>query len=197
MTIITFPTTIAYGATGGPKYKTRVFEADSGFEQRNSVWSEARYTADVSTGIQSKEDITDLITFFRHVKGRTYPFRFKDWSDYEITNETIGNGDGTEVDFQIIKKYVLGVDVVTRTIRHPVASTLVVSVNGSQTTAFTLNDDTGIITFDTAPANGHDISVTCEFDVLCRFDTDHLAITLQAFELGGWDSINIVEVKEN
>ena len=33
-----FPTALAYGARGGPKFKTNIVQLASGREQRNVVW---------------------------------------------------------------------------------------------------------------------------------------------------------------
>ena len=39
---VLFPPNISYGSQGGPKFKTTVFTADSGYEQRNIDWSMTR-----------------------------------------------------------------------------------------------------------------------------------------------------------
>ncbi len=38
---VRFPPDISYGTTGGPAFSTTVFQAASGFEQRNVNWAEA------------------------------------------------------------------------------------------------------------------------------------------------------------
>jgi len=39
---VQFPPDIAYGAVGGPEYRTTVVVTASGREQRNSAWAQAR-----------------------------------------------------------------------------------------------------------------------------------------------------------
>jgi uncharacterized protein (TIGR02217 family) len=58
-----------------------------------------------------------------------------------------------------------------------------------------VNITTGLITFTTAPAVGVQISSAFEFDVPVRFDTDHMAVTIEAFRLHRWQQIPIVELR--
>lgn len=39
------------------------------------------------------------------------------------------------------------------------------------------------------------MTAACEFDVPCRFDTDHMATSVQAYEIYSWNQIPIVEVR--
>ncbi len=201
MPLDTFPTGIAYGSTVGPEFRTQVFTAASGFEQRNSVWANPRIKADASTGITDEADLAALIAFFRKVRGRANVFRFKDWSDYKITNQNIGTGDGALTTFQLIKTYTVNAVTIDRTITHPVQGTLTgVTVGGVaavENTDFIVNYDTGVFTFTTAPTLNAAIVVgTVEFDIPARFDTDHLDITLEAFQLGTAQRIPIIEVRQ-
>lgn len=207
-----FPPNISYGSKGGPEFNTTVFEAASGYEQRNVNWEFARCRYDVSHGIKTKEDMDEILDFFYVVRGKATGFRYKDWSDYQLTQELIGTGNGAQTQFQIIKKYTAGSEVYTRTIRkivaaftppaHPTegwddpAVEFRVYVNDVLVTSgYSVNYNTGVITFVSAPTSGHTVKVTCEFDVPVRFDTDKMDITLEAFELEVWDSIPLVEIK--
>ena len=192
-TFTTFPVKIAYGATVGPKYKTTVFEATSGAEQRNSLWVNGRIAMNVGTGITTDVELSKVISHFRNMKGRAYAFRIRDWSDYTLTNEIIGTGDGSTTAFQITKKYIDGSSTYTRTINLIVPGTISVTVGGTANTDFNLDVDTGVITFTSAPAASADIAVTCEFDIKARYDTDVLEMNLQAYKLGS-STINIIEV---
>lgn len=102
---VLFPETISYGSSGGPKFKTTIFTADSGYEQRNVDWRDVRCEYDVAHGIKSREQMDELFAFFMARRGRAYGFRFKDWSDFQIKQQVIGEGDGTTTEFQIVKTY--------------------------------------------------------------------------------------------
>jgi len=100
---VQFPPDIAYGATGGPAYATAVVEAGGGFEKRNVNWAAARGKWNVASGLKNRSQVSTLIAFFRARKGKAYGFRFKDWTDYQATAQTIGVGDGLVTAFQLVK----------------------------------------------------------------------------------------------
>ena len=39
---VQFPTDISYGSSGGPEYATDIVATNSGYEQRNINWAQAR-----------------------------------------------------------------------------------------------------------------------------------------------------------
>ena len=191
---------VSYGAKGGPKFKTEVFTAASGAEQRNVNWAEARCEYDISFGIRDKADMDEVLAFFYNVRGKGTGFRFKDWTDFELVNEKIGTGDGTKTEFQAIKTYDNGsAQPYVRRIRK-VANTNIsgVTVGGVlkvENTDFTVDKNTGIFTFSVAPANGEDVVIgSMEFDVPVRFDIDKLDIVAEAFQIESIPSIKLVEV---
>lgn len=195
-----FPSDISYGSKGGPGFSTTVFTADSGAEQRNINWQDARARYDVSHGIRDKTDMDTVLAFFYNMKGRAIGFRYKDWADYQLVSQQIGVGDGADATWQIIKTYVVGSETYTRDIKKIVAASVSVTVNSVlkvETTDYTLDYNTGIITFGGGdiPGVGETIVVSCEFDVPVRFDTDEMEITQEAFLLETWDSIQLVELK--
>lgn len=204
------PTSISEGSSGGPAFSTSIFEAASGFEQRNVNWAIARCRYDISYGIRDKIDMDTVLDFFYIVKGRATGFRFKDWTDYSLVDEVIGVGDTVETAFQIVKKYIVGAEVYNRIIYKPVAPadatakesaiTFFVYVDGvlkEETTDYTIDYSTGIVSFVGAPSAGLDITVTGSFDVPVRFDIDQLPITAEAFEVESLSSIPLVELRTN
>ena len=56
-------------------------------------------------------------------------------------------------------------------------------------------DVTTVVTFSTAPAAGVQVTADFEFDVPVRFDTDHMAVTIETFRLHRWQQIPIVELR--
>ncbi len=69
---VRFPDAIARGATGGPEYSTDIISVASGFEQRNINWQASRARYDIGTGIRTREQMAEVIAFFRARKGRAY-----------------------------------------------------------------------------------------------------------------------------
>lgn len=192
------PVDVEVGAHGGPMFQTTIVSLSSGGEQRNQDWSEQRCEFNVGYGISTVDDLREVMAFFYARRGRARGFRFRDWTDYQLTNEPIDTGDGIETDFQIIKTYESsGPFSYGRRITRPVANTLEVYLDGvlQAGSAYDLLTG-GIISFDTPPGNGVVISVTCEFDVPVRFDTDKFDLTLEAFEAGVVQNLQIVELRE-
>ncbi|ARK07420.1 hypothetical protein LAV_00020 [Sphingobium phage Lacusarx] len=195
---ILFPEAISYGSSGGPAFLTTIIELASGHEQRNIEWKEQRANYDVSHGVKTREQMEELQDFFYARRGRAYGFRFKDWMDFEIEDQQIGLGDGTTRVFQAIKRYEPDSGYFfDRPIRKLVQGTVTISRNGAViATGFSIDYNTGLITFSSAPAAGQIIKiVSAQFHVPVRFDVDEMSITHDDWEQMSWPSIPLVEVK--
>lgn len=192
-----FPSDIAYGSTGGPEYSTDVVITQSGYEQRNSNWQQARASYNVAHGIKTQAQLDVLIAFFRARKGRADGFRFKDWTDYQAAAQLLGQGDGAATQFQLVKHYISGSVTQTRTIYKPVSGTVGLYLDGIPESPedFTVNTVTGVVTLDTAPAEGVLVTADFEFDVPVRFDTDRLSASLDSYGSHSWYDIPLVEIR--
>jgi uncharacterized protein (TIGR02217 family) len=200
------PEIIEKGASGGPDFRTLIQESAAGKEQRVITWAKCRAKYDIGYSIMNSDDPLGnyhavLALFYGHL-GRAHPFRFKAWNDYQaLSSEPIGAGDGVTTQYQLIKTYdpariLLGVGgphVYVREIVLPVASSLVIEVNGIATTAYTLGAG-GIITFTTPPASSLGIAWRGEFDLPVRFDVDHLPVVMNEADLVHIGSIQLREV---
>lgn len=196
-----FPDNISYGSSGGPGFKTFIFEGHTGIEQRLINWSRARGRWDVSYGVRDKTDMDELRAFFYQMRGRAVGFRFKDWGDYNITNELIGTGDGVENTFLVTKAYG-ATNTYSRRIFKLVDGTVSVTVNGVSVplgggisqVAVSLNTGTLVFGSSVVPPSTHPIRVTAEFDVPARFDIDQMSAAHDGFLTESWGSIPIVEL---
>jgi uncharacterized protein (TIGR02217 family) len=193
---IRFPDNIAYGATGGPEFATTVVVTGAGHEQRNVSWAEARGRWDVGSGLKNQQQLDALIAFFRARKGKAYGFRFKDSTDFKATGQLLGTGDDTTTTFQLVKLYPSGSAFEARSIVKPVAGTLKVYLDGVEVLSdWSVDVTTGIVTFTSPPAQDVDVTADFEFDVPVRFDTDHIAVTIETYKLHRWQQIPIVELR--
>ena len=193
---VRFPDNIAYGATGGPEFATTVVVSGAGHEQRNVNWAEARGRWDVGSGLKDQARLDELIAFFRARKGRAYGFRFKDWTDYKATGQLLGTGDDARTQFQLVKHYPSGSVIEIRPVTKPVAGTVRIYQDAiEQLAGWSVDVTTGLITFTAAPMVGVQITADFEFDVPVRFDTDHMAVTIETFGLHRWQQIPIVELR--
>lgn len=191
-----FPVDISFGSSGGPEYSTDIVITGSGYEKRNVNWAAARAKYNVAHGVKTQTQLDELIAFFRARKGRAIGFRFKDWADYKGVAEVIGTGDGSETEFQLIKNYTSGSVTEIRTITKPVSGTINIYKDAVlQSSGVSVNTQTGVFTFTSAPANGVIITADFEFDVPVRFDTDRLSASLDSFGSNSWNDIPLVEVR--
>jgi len=199
-----FPDNVSYGSSGGPGFKTEIFEGHTGVEARDIQWSIAKARYDVSYGIRDKADMDTVRAFFYAHRGRAVGFRFKDWGDFELVNEEIGTGDAATTVFQVTKRYSAGPSAndYVRTIKKLVTGTVSIEVDGNPitigggATQVAVNYNTGVLTFGASavPGSGLAITVTGEFDVPVRFDTDNMQARHTGFQIEDWGSIPLVEL---
>jgi uncharacterized protein (TIGR02217 family) len=197
---VRFPEDISYGSKGGPSFSTSVFTATSGYEQRNSNWSTQRCTYNVVYGIRTIDQMARVFEFFYAMRGKALAFRFKDWTDYRLKDEKIGVGNGAILIYQITKTYTVGLNNYVRELKKIVPNVdapITVKINGTTLAAagYTIDIDTGKITFVVAPPAASIITITCEFDVPVRFDIDSLPVTLEEFEIETMSDIPLVEIR--
>lgn len=170
-----FPENISAGATGGPEYKTDIVMLDSGFEQRNLRWDQARNKYQIDLPLVA-EQRAEMIAWFRSVKGRGHGFRLKDWSDYQATVATGRLGTGDEAigaaTYQLTKLYTTGAYTEYREIKKPVDGSVSIYRGGVLVPAadYTLDTTTGIVTFDadsgsTINASGIIVGATTEITI--------------------------------
>ncbi len=202
---IRLPLKVLYGSAGGPQFRTEVVTLPNGREQRNQVWSQARRVFDARTGLQSPADLAVLVAFFQARAGRARGFRLRDGTDFSSApdgrsaprgnDQPLGTGDGSTVTFQLVKRYPGGKEPIPRPIRKPVPGSVIVARDGVlQTTGWSVDTTTGVVTFATPPAEGQILTAGFLFDVPVRFDTDRLAITSHD-DAQGSAPIPLIEVR--
>ena len=205
---VRLPEDVERGAQGGPMFQTTILILGGGLEKRNIDWATTKGDWDIGYGITSKALFKPVIDFFYARQGRAHSFRFKDWSDFEITAGNMFTTDGVTATFQMFKRYSSGGIDFDRNITKPQASGWIVTVNAvGQTVVFdtapsatevSINSLTGIVTLGSthAATSTQDVVLTGEFDVPVRFDTDKLDISVETFDTGSMPQIPIVEVKD-
>lgn len=202
---IAYPLALGRDATVVPEFSTSVATTASGYERRNSLWSDARLRFDVGPGIRSEAELGILLAFFRARRGAARGFRLRDPTDFSSngltgtpgpTDQVIGTGDGTRSSFALVKRYGGPEAEQVRRITRPVATSLRVSVNGTPTAGFTLEPG-GMISFTSPPAAGVTIRAGFLFDVPVRFAEDRLEIAGANFAAGEAPSVPLIELRED
>lgn len=204
---VRFPSSLSLGSVGGPERRSEIVTLASGFEERNSPWAHSRRRYDAGMGLRSLDDVQDLLAFFEARAGQLHGFRWKDWSDCKSSkpsvapgygDQVIGRGDGQRTAFQLLKGYVSGGVRYERPIGKPVLDSVRAGVGGVEMfagTGYAVDHRTGIVTFDTAPAPGVEITAGFEFDVPVRFDTDRIAVSVASFQAGDMPQVPVVEIR--
>lgn len=206
---VLFPTGISRGSQGGPERRTDVVTLGSGFEERNSRWANSRRSYNAGYGVRSLDDLHSVIAFFEERRGRLYGFRWRDHADWKSCapqstatafDQALGTGDGTQSTFQLLKTYGSAHAPWQRTIKKPVAGSVLVAVGGVVKTAgthFTADTAAGTIHFlaGHVPSSGQPVTAGFHFDVPVRFDSDRLDVNLSGFQSGAIPHIPVVEVR--
>jgi len=204
---VRFPASLSFGSVGGPERRTEIVTLANGFEERNSPWAHSRRRYDAGVSMRSLDDVETLIAFFEARQGQLYGFRWKDWSDYKscaaskepaFEDQVIAIGDGVRVEFQLCKAYKSGLQSYTRPIVKPVLGTIKVGIQRDQLTEsihYSVNYETGVVSFVSPPDKGVEIYAGFEFDVPVRFDTDGIQTSVASFQAGDVPNVPIVEVR--
>jgi uncharacterized protein (TIGR02217 family) len=202
---IHYPLPLGRSSAVSPEFSTSVAVTSSGHERRNSLWSDARMHFDVGPGIRSEDELGELISFFRARRGAARGFLVTDpfdFSSHDMTKQPsnadmlIGIGDGLKADFQLVKNYGdEDDDAQQRVITRPREGSIVVSVDGQNSTEWTLGEQ-GLITFSNAPASGAEVRAGFLFDVPVRFADDRLDISGINFAAGEAPSVALIEIRE-
>ncbi|RWN29340.1 MAG: hypothetical protein EOR96_31950 [Mesorhizobium sp.] len=161
----------------GPVFQTTVIPLMGGYEDRNQDWQVALWRYDVEL---KNRPLSEIRSFMAHVLGRRgsmHIFPLRDPLDSTLTDENIGTGDGVTTEFQITKTYADA----DRPYRRPLAivSSLVVKVAGvTKVEGSNYAQGDGWIAFANAPTVGQAITVSCDFLIPVRYESDVNPITL-------------------
>lgn len=212
---IEFPTDLAYGLTKRSRSRVIITGTVSGFERRNSLWSQPLRAWDGSTGISrikklrgeaaARDALADLKAFHYVMDGPTTAFLMMDPDDYTSAPDglseplpddaLLGIGDGTTTTFQLRRPTTYEGNTRLRPIRFPRVGSVRVMVGGvERTSGFTVNAETGALTFASAPASGAEVRAGFEFLVPARFREEHLSSELTDY-LQGQAEVTLDEVR--
>jgi uncharacterized protein (TIGR02217 family) len=204
---VRFPTSLSFGALGGPERRTEIVTLANGFEERNTPWAHGRRRYDAGMGLRSLDDVAVLIAFFEARQGQLIGFRWKDWADFQsckpsqtvdAADQLIAIGNAQTTQFQLVKSYRSGTAEYTRPIMKPVAGSVRVTLGGDpvrQDVDYVLDDATGTLTFPTPPDAGAEVRAGFEFDVPVRFDTDAIITSMANFQAGEVPDVPVLELR--
>ena len=190
------PSKFRYGFIGGPRMDTNIGNSDSQYVQAVGIGDSFVREYKGTMFSTTKADIDQLQAFFMIARAERHTWRFSDPNDYTATDANIGTGNASTLIFQMRKQYVFGAFTEQRTITKPVSGTVVVKLNGvtkTETTDYSINYSTGVITFVVAPGSGVVITASFEFDVHVRWGVNWFAVTSADVNLWDMQGLRIVE----
>jgi uncharacterized protein (TIGR02217 family) len=194
-----FPVSLSYGSSGGPGFQTSLFQVDSGVEYAQPDWDRLRAKYVVEFEYVPKADLDAVENFFYAARGQGLGFRFKDWNDYQITQQNVVVGDGVTTSFQLFKRYRSGPAFFDRMIRKPVRGSInEMFLDGVQQILnrdFFVNYATGALTFTVPPARGAIGYIPyIEFDIPVRFATDEFEVSAEDHDQYSISSLELIEI---
>lgn len=212
-----FPRLLAgqgWSVTKTPTFQTRVQRAVSGRELRaldypNPLWQFQLTFAALGDGNNGQptgsigsllsSDLRTLMGFFMACQGAFATFLYDDPTD-DAWSGTLGNGDGTTTVFQLYRT-MLG--------SGPVGFTEAITAPGTVAIQFataplyqpiavksgwSVNAQTGQITFDNPPAAGTQITVDFTYYFRCRFMSDAYSFENFMFRLWSLKKLDFISV---
>ncbi|HEY1525005.1 MAG TPA: DUF2460 domain-containing protein [Candidatus Angelobacter sp.] len=114
--------------------------------------------------------ISQLLALHFRAKGKCGNFLLRDPSDYQAVAAQFGVGDSVSKTFQLVRP--IGTDGDVDIVQNP-NGPIVVSVSGTPTSAYSLSN-TGIVTFNVAPAANAVLTWDGFYDFRVKFAEDSL-----------------------
>jgi uncharacterized protein (TIGR02217 family) len=173
---------LTYSTIKSPSWGTRMQRAVSGRELRvsdyvNPIWT---FTLTYSvlhdfafgpTYLAVNTELRTLMNFFNVHRGAWDTFLFEDPEDNTVVGQQIGTGDSTTTKFQLGRGLVNTSPAFYEAITAPEVLEAVY-LDGVLTAAYTLDSNTGIVTFTSAPGSGVVITADFTYFFRCRFAND-------------------------
>lgn len=185
---VVFPEDVSWGSSGGPTFKTQVYESFRGYEKRNVDWKSPIMEFNVAYGIKTDAQMTEVIKFFNARQGKLRGFRYKNWANYQILNGNIAVGDGINTRLPLIRTYGVAATQTYKRLYKIVQGSVTGVAVGSRTLVegvdFVIDYNGGEIVLVNGQPPGLGIPVraaTLEFDEPVRFDVDSLQIVIDGY----------------
>lgn len=176
------PIGLAWPVVKSPKYATRIQRSVSGrisriLDQPVPIWTWTlpfefmRDKNDKRVATTIFDELRAEMGFFLAQQGGFGTFLLDDPTDDIIAAQPIGTGDGGKTQFQLVRSMPIN------GFNEPILAPNVVSHvynNGVDAGGWTVNSNTGIITYSVAPAAGHIITADFTYYFRVRFADDSL-----------------------
>lgn len=196
---------LAWSVTKAPRFASRIQRSVSGRELRlldqpAPTWTftlsyeflrdahDARGSGGLGPGY---DELRNLMGFFLQQQGVFQPFLFDDPSDDAVTGQVLATTDGATAGFQLVRS-MLGFG-------EPIVAPNVVSkiyVNGviQSPSSYSINPNTGMVTFTSPPPGGRTLSADFTYYFRCRFADDVMEFENFMYQLWSAKKVSFVSV---
>jgi len=146
-------------------------------------------------GIQVKfiglddDQVDEIAGFIGQHHGEAHEFLWRDPKYYQVAGVRIGTGDGVTTQFQLLRNLA---DRYVYPITDIVTGTLTVYVNGSAVAVSSITG--GLVTLDTAPAQGSIVTATFQYYWRVAFDQSKFNWTDPFYNLNKFETISLITV---
>ena len=202
-----FDERLSFGARGGPVWNTSVTRTQSGKRYTNKNWLFPLHRYDVSHSVKDAGDFEIVRAMFYCVAGQFDGFRFKDFSDYQLSYSNsrllpATGSPGSPAGWQIYRVYTVGSREFLRPIYKPVnhpSFHIRRTRSGDPSNATFTMDWTAGVAYISGHVNGDTYTCHGEFDVPVAFAED--AMSAEIVDAGpdeyllSWGSIVLEEIR--
>ena len=123
-------------------------------------------------------DFLLMVGLYNQCQGSLSPFLFLDPYDYNTGgNQVVGTGDNATKAFQLVRNFANAIEPVQA------PNNRTIYVNNNSNNAITVDNNTGIVSFNSAPANGASIAWNGTYYWRCRFMDDSVDFEEWSYKL--------------
>jgi uncharacterized protein (TIGR02217 family) len=195
---------LAWSVTKTPIFQTRIQRAASGRELRAldypyPLWQFALvYDFLRDNPSAGYDELRTVLGFFMLCQGAFGTFLFRDPSDCEVTRQQIGIGDASRTVFQLQRA--MGTTLSGGGFAEPIAAPDIVHaiyLNGivQNPEIYSVDEESGLVSFDTAPETGAIASADFTYFFRCRFTDDRYDFENFMHRLWQLKKINFISVR--
>ena len=179
----------AYGWQGGPEFNTAIQQMANKREKRNAQWSQSRFFASLPFLNIDPTSYRNILDMFEDRMGRWGAFLYRDPIKDVATDAEFAVAEAGQTEFQLgIMVGQIGrqrrVDVHALYVPELDSSgeaspaDITIKIDGVATTAFTVDYDRGIVTFDAPPGVDAVLTWSGRYSHWVRFDQDRLPFSI-------------------
>lgn len=161
-----FPQDLTYEMDRIPTQSKSKSASQNRYINRSQDWHRSFRSYELRFPVQDQDDLETTETFWmahNFSEDGEDAFLVEDPRDHTVSGTEFGTGDGSTQDYRLKIDYSYGDRTHKELARYVKSGTLNVFIDGSETNNYSIDDDNGVVTFDTSPASGTNLSASFEY----------------------------------